>query len=63
MEHRKRKNQRRNERILFCFGLFITGLGWGAAGYMLQGIWMGIGMAVAAVLVVGISMLKIEEIV
>ena len=51
----------RNERRLFWFGIFMTGFGWGAAGYQLRGIGLAIGFGLVAALVVFFCMFELDH--
>lgn len=57
----KPKGMAKNEIILSVFGILLAGMGWGAAGYVINGPWQGLWMGLASVLVVTFCMVNINK--
>ena len=51
----------RNEKVLFWTAVFITGFGWGAAGYCMKGIGCGISCGLIGVFLIIFCLYRLDS--
>lgn len=57
----REKKERRQEKRLAIFGILLSGLGWFGTGYQLNGMLLGLGMGLGAILVMAVCVFHIES--
>jgi len=57
----RKKTERQKEVRLAVFGLILAGMGWFATGVQLSGLFLGLGMGLGSVLVMGLCLYRIEN--